>query len=427
MRYHNIALACLTLAAAVRAEPPVEYSLGNGLRVRLVPAAKDEKVVVLLGVRAGFVEEPAGRPHLAHITEHLTVFDLPPREAKAVAEWSKTNAANGETMAGAMYFDLHVPPADADLALRVQAARLGAVAFSRATLQREIPRTLSEVDFVERSPVAAAGKFALAPFVQAAFHGRTDVPLRASTPKIAVEDVAAFHRRNFRPDRAALVVTGPFDTAAVRQAIDAHFDPIPRTAPVHMLPPLAPGERTADWDVATRHLILAWPAPLLNYADHPALTLVAVALAERLMTDTAFRALGDAMPQLNDTDGMFVVGVQAKPGVDLDAVKSQLFDRLAALAKPEVWTPANLDRLRASLGGMLGDGIDVDKVPLPPRVTRSMARANIELQRMLRVLAWGDLDAYRKRLATVTPDAARTAAARLTPASATVVRVQPAK
>lgn len=427
MTYHNIALACLTLAAAVHAEPPTEYALANGLRVRLVPAAKDGNVVVLLGVRAGFVEEPAGVPHLAHVTEHLTAFDLPPREAKAVAEWSKTNAANGETMAGVMYFDLHVPAADADLALRVQAARLGAVEFSRETLQREIPRTLAEVDFVERSPVAAAGKFALAPFVQAAFHGRTDLPLRARTPKIAVEDVAAFHRRTFRPDRAALVVIGPFDTAAVRKAIDAHFGPIPRPAAAYVRPPLQPGDRTADWDVATRHLFVAWPAPAPDHADHPALTLVAVTLTERLMTDTAFRALGDATPQLNDTEGAFAIGVQVKPGVDLDEVKSQLLDRVAAIAKPEMWTPATLDRLRASLGGMLGNGIDIDKMPLPPRVSRSMARANVELQRVLRTLSWGDLDAYRKRLAAVTPDEARASAARLTPAAATVVRVQPAK
>jgi zinc protease len=412
-----------------RAEKPTEYALDNGLRVRLVPSAGENQAVVLLGVRAGFMEEPAGVPHLAHVTEHLTVFDLPPREANVVMEWFKANKANAETLADFMYFDLHVSPADVEQALRVQAARLAALEFSRDTLLREIPRTLAEIDFVERSQFPAAFKFALAPFVQAAFHGQTDVPIRARTHKITVEDVQAFHQRTFRPDRAALVVLGEFDSAAVRTAIDVHFGTLkkPAAAPAAR-PALKPGEHTADWDVATRHLFVAWPVPSAAHADHPALTLASLALMEGLAADAGVSALGDAMPMLNDIDGMFLISVQAKPGADLGALQAKVLDRVAALAKPEGWKEGEVDRLRNMLAQMLMIDIDLDKLTLPPQVTKTMARANVELQRMMKSLVWGDLDAYRKRLGEVKPDAVDGVIGKyLVPKSASIVRVQPAK
>src|SRR5262245_22881972 len=82
-----------------RAEPQ-EYALANGLRVRLVRGGEKDSVGLLLAVRAGFLEEPAGVPHLAHVTEHLATFA--PRgaeEAAAVERWVRQGKANGETLA----------------------------------------------------------------------------------------------------------------------------------------------------------------------------------------------------------------------------------------------------------------------------------------------------------------------------------------
>ena len=416
----------LAAAAHARADEPTEYTLDNGLRVRLAPLVGDKQVMVLLFARAGFLEEPAGRPHLAHVTEHLTVFDLPPAEAKAVQGWYKTGMANGETLADVMYFDLSVPPDEVDIALKVQAARLSAVEFKQATLEREIPRTLQEVEFVERSKFAAAGKFALAPFVQAAVHGKTDQPLRARTKKLNIEDVAAFHQRTFRPDRAAVVVVGEFDPAAVKKMIDAAFGKIdrPKAAPAAR-PALKSGDSTADWDVSTRHLFVAWPIPAATHADHPPLTLATLALMESLMFDGPFNKQGTAFPQLNDTEGLFLLGVQAKSDADLDGVKTTVFDKVAALAKPAAWTKADVERLRKQLGRKLMFDTDLDKITLPPRVTKTMARAQMELQRMTKTLAWGDLDAYRKRLDEVTGEQIATAVDKhLTAKGAAVVRVQ---
>lgn len=413
----------------VRAADPEEYILENGLRVRLVPSPGDKQAIVLLAVQAGFMEEPAGSPHVAHVTEHMVVFDLPPKEAKVVKEWARSNKANGETLPDLMYFDLNVAPDEVDLALRIQAARLAPLEFSRETLAREIPRTLEEVDFVERSKFPAAGKFAFAPFVQAALHGKTDLPIRARTRKISVEDVQAFHRRTFRTDRATLVVVGDFDSVAVRKTIDAGFGKLEKSADARVArAALKPGDRTADWDVSTEHLFVSWPIPDAGHDDHPALTLASLALLARLPSDFAIRALGDAQPQLNVIDGALVIGVQAKPKADLGDLKAKVLDRVAALAKPDDLKAGDVDQLRKSLIQMHMTDVDLDKIPLTMRVTKTMARANLEIQRLMKTLAWSDWNAYRKRIEAVKPEAVREVIGKyLVPKLASVVRIQSVK
>src|SRR5262245_45132061 len=84
-----------TPAVVLARGEPQAYSLPNGLRVRLVAGGEKDRVGLLLGVPAGFLDEPAGVPHIAHVTEHLATYA--PRgdeEAQAVARWFGQGKAN---------------------------------------------------------------------------------------------------------------------------------------------------------------------------------------------------------------------------------------------------------------------------------------------------------------------------------------------
>ncbi len=422
-----LALAARLTAPAgppVPAGAPEEFALANGLRVRLAPDAACERSVVILGVRAGFLDEPAGVPHLAHVTEHLTVYDPLPREAKAVREWVASGRANGETLADAVYFDIQADPGDVAKAIEVQAARLAPAELSRETLAREAPRTLGEIDFVEKSKFPVAGKFALAPFAQVAYHGRADVPLRERTGRTTLAEVERFRREHFRPDRALLVVCGRFDPAAVHRAVGAFFGPIPApAAPGAPRPRLRPGDSAATWDVATRHVFAAWPAPPPADPAHPALTLAALAVAEAVATDPALAACGRPAPPVNDLEGAFLAGLQLNPGVDPAAAKRALLAAVAGVADPEFWTDPRVRRLKRRFAQQ---SAEPDPAALPAGPTRPLALGNAELQRMLKSLAWGDLAAYRARVAGAETGAVRDAAATYLGAPPTVVAVAPA-
>ena len=81
---------------SARAREPVEFTLPNGLRVRLVPVPGEAEAILLLGVRAGSLDEPAGSPHLAHVVEHMAVFNAPPgsEESAAIARWYGSGRAS---------------------------------------------------------------------------------------------------------------------------------------------------------------------------------------------------------------------------------------------------------------------------------------------------------------------------------------------
>src|SRR3954465_16013632 len=113
-------LVLASWATEVRAgDAPTSFTLPNELRVRLVPLEGEKRVAVLLGVRAGFFDEPRGLEHVAHVAEHILVFGAAAgsEEEKAISRWYEGGQANAETLAGWMYFDLFVTPEELGRAL----------------------------------------------------------------------------------------------------------------------------------------------------------------------------------------------------------------------------------------------------------------------------------------------------------------------
>ncbi len=426
------ALAFLTAGvAAAEAPRRTEFTLPNGLRVRLAPARDETEVIVLLGVRAGFLAEPMGKPHVAHVAEHLVVFGSRPGsgEAKAMDRWYTEGRANGETQLPSMYFDLHVPPDELATALRVQAARLDRPTFTREALDREVPRTLAEADQVDRSDEGYTAKFAAMAFVQAALRGEAHIPLHARTRGLTVDDVRDFWTRSARPDRAILCVAGAFDPEAARQQIEAAFGAIPRAVgPAQEAPPpLKPGRIAATWDLRARHLLIAWPAPPASDPDHPALTVASLVLTQRLFTDPDIGSLTKFPSVSNDANGCFLINAYVLPGADAASLEAKILDRVGKLSGPGAPTFLEVAPMRGAAGQMLGF-VDVDTIQLPPGASRSMVRANVELQRLVKELSWGDPASYKARIDAVDARAVRDAAARhLDPARATVVRLGPGR
>ncbi|HEV3122356.1 MAG TPA: insulinase family protein [Isosphaeraceae bacterium] len=414
-----------------KGNPEASYSLAaNGLQVRLSPRMGDKKVAVLLMVRAGSFAEPAGKPHLAHLAEHVIVFGAREgsEEAQAVQRWYEQRKANAETLAPLMYFDLEVDSAELDLALRVQAQRLARAQLSPAVVAREIPRTLAELDFMEHNEQSSTAKMALVAFSQAVLHGKTDVPIRAVTRTFTVDDVRTFYQSAFRPDRALLCVAGEFDVAAAKRSIEKIFGALPKSKdPQPALPKPKAGVRDVRWDLATSNLVIGWPAPPPSDPDHAALSLAAGLLTMRLFSDTQLTATAKLPMATNDTDGFFVVNLQAKNNASLDKLRARVEELVAPLSTPEGLNDMLIKSSALEYAGSL-KGIDLDAIPLPQGMSKFMAMANLELQTGTKALVWGDLVGYAKCMSALEPAAVRGAVKRyLDPKAALVVRIEPAR
>lgn len=409
------------------AEEAAAFTLANGLRAKVVSVRGEPRVAVILAVRAGFFAEPPGKAHLAHVTEHLTVFDLPSTaEAATVARWFRERKANGETLPDFMYFDLLVGRDELPQALKVQAARLAATAFSPATLAREIPRTLAEVDFVERAKIGGPAKFAFSAFAQAALHGRRQTPLRAGTRQLTVEDVRGFHTANFRPDGAMLLVVGDCDVSATRTAVEQVFGSILKPdIPPPTRPAVLPGSFDAAWDIKTTHLFLGWPAPPPTEPDHAALTIAAQYLTAQLAGDSELRRRARDPWVTNEIEDCFAIQVQVDDEANLPFVEERLRAQVARLASADGFADAKVLGARQALQYRLAPPAPVGWL-LGQGASSPLQRANVELQRVRMEIVWGDLAAYVKRAEALDGPAVRQAIARwLSGPSACVVRLRP--
>jgi zinc protease len=422
----SVLLAFLAAWPSASADEPVSFALANGLRVRLVPAHDEPRVAVILAVRAGFLEEPTGVPHVAHVTEHLAVFDLKDEAARqAVDRWYQKGQANGETLADYMYFDLHLNADELAMALKVQAGRLDGVDFKRETLARELPRTLQEIEFLESSQHGGTGKFVLAPFVQAAWHGKNDVPIKARTQRITLDEVRAFHARTFRPDRASLLVIGDFDPATARKEIEQRFGNIKRPpAPPVARSQMKPGVAKVTWDVSTRHLLLAWPLPAVGDPEHAEMTLAATALSTRLIMGMGKLGL-KRYPFCDSQEGVLHINLQLEAESDADAVRRAVLGEVAALTGDRKLSEFELQQARAGFAMQLNRKLPAN-VNLPPRVTRTLALANLEMPRLGNEMTLGDLLEHQRRLEKLSAESVRAVIAkRLTEKTATIVHVEP--
>jgi zinc protease len=411
------------------APQPSTYALLNGLGVRLVPRPGEKKVAVLLFARAGFFAEPAGKPHLAHVAEHVTVFSAPEgsEEALAVQKWFETRKANAETLGHFMYFDIEVDSTELEMAIRVQAQRLARAEFREAVLKREIPNALSEIDFVERSEQGGTSKFALTAFAQNVLHDQKTALIRSVSRQFTVADLQSFHERNFRPDTVMLCVVGDFDPQAAKALIEKALGAIPRPKsprPAAPKPP-QPGVRDIRWDLATSHVVVAWPTPPPTQSEHAALTLAANFASERLFGDQELQA-GAKMPfATNEADGFFMVNLQAKNNANLDALAKRVQDLISPLATPGGLSDEQITFALPQYVQLL-KGVEIDTVPLPQGMSKVMALANMELQNASKAILWGDTAGYTKRLGALKPPAVRAAIKRyLDPKKALIVRITP--
>jgi zinc protease len=407
------------------AREAAEFTLANGLRVRLVPVPGEAEAILLLAVRAGSLDEPAGSPHLAHLVEHMAVFNAPPgsEESAAIARWYGAGRANGETLAGLMYFDLRVETAEVPLAVRVQAARLAGRNFDPEVLKREIPRALGELEHLESQRGGFTSKFALMALAQVAFHGRSEVPFRERTKAFTVEDVRAFHERTFRPDRAMLVVAGGFDPSVVRPVVEEAFGKIPKPeAPPAKRGPPQSGRGT--WDGATSHLLLAWPAPGPGEPDLAATLVASSVLTMRLAADPAIKKGARSSLVQGDAEGLLLVQMTELVEANPDALLSSVLDRATGLARPGGVADGEFRSARDEIVALTKER---RLPPLPPNVPRSTALGNMELQRMRFALPLGDLGALAASLEAL--DLGRFQAVvvqRLAKAKPAVVRLDPA-
>jgi len=256
--------------AATPTPAPGQFSLDNGLSVRIRPVQGTGDVALLVLYRVGGDHDPRGKSGLAHLVEHLYVTAAAGADPSRTAEaFFRHYRAGCNAQTGDRYTVLATvfPKGDLERELTEAAARMGDLRVTAADLDREKPRLLDEVaNMFGRFPALGAVNVArelIRPTPQGGRKGGLPEDVQA----ITLADVQTYWERYYKPKNATLVLAGAVDEAAARRAVTAHFA---KLAPGEEVP--APGTPGAPKAGAVRDLAVsplqpqAEPVACLAYA-----------------------------------------------------------------------------------------------------------------------------------------------------------------
>lgn len=217
--------AAAAVAAPVQLPPYTTTTLPNGLTVFVMPSHRLPLVDLRMVVRAGAVDDPAGREGLASLTADLMTQGAGARSARQVAEDIAFVGGTLEAGCGSeqLVVSCEVLRKDLDTGLALFHDVIVAPTFPAEEFARKQEEALGAIASDRDEPSAIADK-ALLPFVLGDHPlGHPVGGLEPSVRALTRDEVAAFHRARVTPDQALLAVVGDVDPQAVLAALEKAF------------------------------------------------------------------------------------------------------------------------------------------------------------------------------------------------------------
>ena len=326
--------------------PHESFTLPNGLTTLVHTDRKAPIVGVTLYYRVGSKHEPRGKTGFAHLYEHIFFggsenvpnFDI-------VLEGAGSTPTNGSTSWDRTNYVETVPTGALDLALMVEADRmghlLGAVTQDKLDKQRGVVQNEKRQGDNDSYGLAeyalTEGLFPVGhPYRHAIIGSMAD--LNAAT----LADVQQWFRNNYGPNNVVLALTGDIDAATARPLVEKWFGQIPRgpevrkveAGPVTLSGPVS---REMTDQVPVLKLERNWSGPGLNHPDSPALEigmqvlggLASSRLDNELVRGSELAVSVTASNYVAEQLSLLQAAMMVKPGVER-AQAEAAFDALLA-------------------------------------------------------------------------------------------------
>jgi zinc protease len=417
----------------------VHHTLDNGLRVVLAPDRSAPVVGVSVLYDVGFRSEPEGRTGFAHLFEHLMFQGSATLEK---LEHPRLVNSSGGTFNGSTHPDytdyFEVLPSNAlERGLFLEADRMTSPRLTPENLANQLDVVKNEIRVnVLNRPYGGFPWIYLPPVLFDTFaNAHNGYGGFEDLESATVDDARDFFRRYYAPANAVLCVGGDFDPDDVLTLVERHFGGIARRRkpkrPSFAEPPLT-AERRATHDderapipaVAIGYRV---PDPKGARESHLAHVLLAEVLtdgdASRLQSRLVQRDqtvtdvgayLGEFGDPFDERDpSVFNLTAHYPDAGSLDSILGAIDEELERVATDGL-EGGELDRIKLRLGSVLLRELD-------PVMGRTLSFAKFELvhDRAELVLE------LPERLAAVSEDAVRAAAASLRPDNRAVLELIP--
>ena len=212
------------------------FTLDNGLRVVVHTDRKAPVVAVAAWYNVGSKDEPEGQTGFAHLFEHIGLFNptenlpgglMEPLRAMGATDW------NGTTWFDRTNFFQTVPTSALDQALYMESDRMGHLlgALNQERLTNQIGVVQNEKRQGDNQPYGLVYYAQLeALFPPGHPYSHSTIGSMADLDAASLDDLRQWHRDNYGPNNAVLVIAGDIDAATARRKVEQFFGHIPRGA-----------------------------------------------------------------------------------------------------------------------------------------------------------------------------------------------------
>jgi zinc protease len=371
-------LATLTISAntvraqtTVTSEPPASFSLGNGLKVVVIPDHRTPVVTQMIWYKVGSADETPGKSGLAHFLEHLMFKGTSKHPA---GEFSQTvlrvggneNAFTSTDYTG--YFQ-RVPREQLPRMMEFEADRMTGLILKDENVLPERDVVLEEYNMrVANNPEARLTEQIMAALYLNHPYGRPVIGWHHEIEKLDREDALAFYRRFYAPNNATLVIAGDVDAKDIRPMVEHAFGDVPaqpaipaqRIRPQEPLP-VAPRTVTlSDPRVeqpSVRRVYLVPSATTAAAGESTALDVLAQLMGggsnsylyRALVIDRPLAVSASAGYQGTSLDPtQFTIAASPKPGVEFAQVEQVIDQVIADIAENPV-RAEDIERVKTQL------------------------------------------------------------------------------
>jgi zinc protease len=327
-----------------------KYRLGNGLQVILYPDSLSPLIAVNLWYRVGSANEKPGKTGFAHLFEHMMFqgSEHIPKEGHFKYIQEAGGSLNGSTSIDRTNYYETLPANSLELALWLESDRMGFLlpALTQDKLDNQKSVVMNERrQRYENQPYGLSWEklFSSLYSPDHPYHWPT-IGWMADIEKFELDEVKKFSRDYYVPDNAALAVGGSFDRSKTMDLIEDYFGSIPQGKPVPEInaPPQWLGENKKviyEDDVQLPRLHLAWHSAKAFGNDDAELDLLADILTgsknsrlhKSLLFDKQIAQDVSAFQYSGRQSGSFIITATAKPGVQLDLLRGEIFKEIEKL------------------------------------------------------------------------------------------------
>ena len=265
----------------------VRATLTNGLRVIIVRNPLSPAVTTMINYRVGSDEAPPGFPGMAHALEHMMFRGSPGLSAGQLANLAAALGGddNADTQQPLTQYFFTVPAQDLDLALHIEAVRMGGLLddtnlweHERGAIEQEVAQDLSNPEYVFYMKLLEV-LFKGTPYQYDA------LGTRPSFDQTTTAMLLHFHNLWYAPNNAILIIVGDVQPDQALEQVKKLFGPIPSRAlperPSFQFAPVQPQTIKLQTDLPYGMAVLAFRFPGSDSPDFAAVQILADVLSSQ--------------------------------------------------------------------------------------------------------------------------------------------------